>query len=93
MKKLSLLLALIWVSCYPIIGQAVTTDPLLPTGDKEVTLIFDLKQSKDSRTKGLLGKPPMYIFGLVLGLLLQAMPLSTFRRGRVTLPNRLPTEK
>ncbi|MGX7688576.1 DUF4961 domain-containing protein [Flectobacillus roseus] len=56
MKKLSLLLALIWVSCYPIIGQAVTTDPLLPTGDKEVTLIFDLKQSKDSRTKGLLGK-------------------------------------
>ncbi len=56
MKKLSLLLILYWISCLPIFGQAVTTDPLLPNGDQEITLIFDLTQAKDSRAKALLGK-------------------------------------
>lgn len=40
----------------PLIGQALTTEPVLPNGDQEITLIFDLTLSKDARTKGLLGK-------------------------------------
>lgn len=34
----------------------VTTSPAFPTADADVTLIFDLKQARDSRAKGLLGK-------------------------------------
>lgn len=34
----------------------VTTAEIFPTGDKEITLIFDLKLAKDSRASGLLGK-------------------------------------
>ena len=34
----------------------VTTEEIFPTGDKEITLIFDLKLAKDSRASGLLGK-------------------------------------
>lgn len=34
----------------------VTTVEIFPTGDKEITLIFDLKLAKDSRASGLLGK-------------------------------------
>jgi glycosidase len=37
-------------------NAVVTTQPAFPTADAEVTLIFDLNQSKDSRAKGLLGK-------------------------------------
>ena len=34
----------------------VTTAEFFPSGDKEITLIFDLKLAKDSRASGLLGK-------------------------------------
>ena len=34
----------------------VTTEEIFPTGDKEITLIFDLKLAKDSQASGLLGK-------------------------------------
>lgn len=37
-------------------GQAVTTIPAFPSADKEVTLIFDVTQMKDTRAAGLLGK-------------------------------------
>ncbi len=37
-------------------AQVVTVQPAFPTADAEITLIFDLKQDKDSRAKGLLGK-------------------------------------
>ncbi|QJW88730.1 T9SS type A sorting domain-containing protein [Spirosoma taeanense] len=37
-------------------SPVVTTQPAFPTADAEVTLIFDLKQAKDSRAKALLGK-------------------------------------
>jgi glycosidase len=37
-------------------AQAVQTVPAFPTGDQEITLIFDLKQAKDGRAAGLLGK-------------------------------------
>ncbi|CAH0995431.1 1,4-alpha-glucan branching enzyme GlgB [Emticicia aquatica] len=37
-------------------SQLVTTDLSFPNGDKEITIIFDLKQSKDNRATGLLGK-------------------------------------
>ncbi|MDX5419859.1 MAG: T9SS type A sorting domain-containing protein [Hymenobacteraceae bacterium] len=38
------------------LGQAVQTIPAFPTGDQEVTLIFDVKQAKDGRASGLLNK-------------------------------------
>jgi Alpha amylase, catalytic domain/Secretion system C-terminal sorting domain len=56
MKKLILLIALIWARWLPTIGQAVTTDPAFPNGDQEITIIFDLTLAKDARAKGLLGK-------------------------------------
>jgi glycosidase len=56
MKKLLILLALLWVRWLPAVAQAVTTDPSFPNGDQEITIIFDLTQAKDSRAKGLLGK-------------------------------------
>jgi hypothetical protein len=34
----------------------VTTEESFPSGDKEITLVFDLKLAKDSRASGLLGK-------------------------------------
>ncbi len=37
-------------------AQVVTTQPTFPTADAELTLVFDLKQAKDNRAKGLLGK-------------------------------------
>jgi len=36
-------------------GQ-VTTQEIFPNGDKEITIIFDLKKAKDARAEGLLGK-------------------------------------
>ena len=56
MKKILILLTLLWVKCFSAIAQAVTTEPAFPNGDQEITLIFDLTQSKDARAKGLLGK-------------------------------------
>lgn len=38
------------------LAQAVQTIPEFPTGDQEITLIFDVKQAKDSRAAGLLNK-------------------------------------
>ncbi|AUD07282.1 alpha-amylase family glycosyl hydrolase [Spirosoma pollinicola] len=40
----------------PAFGQVVTTQPAFPNADAEITLIFDLTKSTDSRAKGLLGK-------------------------------------
>ncbi|GAB3038804.1 hypothetical protein GCM10027185_46940 [Spirosoma pulveris] len=40
----------------PAFGQVVTTQPTFPTADAEITLIFDLTKSTDSRAKSLLGK-------------------------------------
>ncbi|MFN8355655.1 MAG: alpha-amylase family glycosyl hydrolase [Spirosomataceae bacterium] len=40
----------------PVLAQYVTVSPYFPTATKEITIIFDLKQSKDSRATGLLGK-------------------------------------
>ena len=56
MKRFILMFALICAKWLPVLGQAVTTDPALPNGDQEITLIFDLAQAKDARAKGLLGK-------------------------------------
>ncbi len=56
MRKITLLLIFFGISTLISWAQVVTTDPLLPNGDKEITLIFDLKLAKDSRAKGLLGK-------------------------------------
>ncbi len=56
MKKLAFLLILFWISLLSSTAQVVTTLPELPNGDKEITLIFDLKLAKDTRAKGLLGK-------------------------------------
>lgn len=56
MKKIMLIFVLIWAKWLPLIGQAVTTEPALPNGDQEITLIFDVSLAKDSKAKGLLGK-------------------------------------
>ena len=37
-------------------SQVVTTDSYFPNGNKEITLIFDLKQTKDVRAAGFMGK-------------------------------------
>lgn len=37
-------------------GQVVTTQPVFPSSENEITLIFDLKLAQDNRAKGLLGK-------------------------------------
>lgn len=41
----------------PALSQVVTVQPVFPTADAEITLVFDLTQAKDNRAKGLLGKP------------------------------------
>ena len=51
-----LIFALLWARWLPVVGQAVTTSPVLPNGDQEITLIFDLTLAKDAKAKGLLGK-------------------------------------
>lgn len=56
MRKITLLLIFFGISTLISFAQVVTTNPLLPNGDKEITLIFDLKLAKDARAKGLLGK-------------------------------------
>ncbi len=56
MKKCILLFAYLWANWLPIFGQVVTTDPVFPSGDQEITLIFDLTLAKNTSAKGLLGK-------------------------------------
>ncbi len=52
-----ILLVCLWVSSFiPALAQLVTTQPAFPTADREVTIIIDLKQAKDGRAAGLLGK-------------------------------------
>lgn len=51
------LLTVLWLSGFvPALAQLVTTQPTFPTADAEVTIIVDLKQAKDGRAAGLLGK-------------------------------------
>ncbi len=49
-------LLLLFINYTQVAAQAVTTQPAFPTADREITLIFDVTQAKDSRAKGLLGK-------------------------------------
>lgn len=56
MKRILLQCTLLLLVLQQSFGQAVTTDSFFPNGDKEITLIFDLKQAKDVRVAGLLGK-------------------------------------
>ncbi|AFK04799.1 alpha amylase catalytic region [Emticicia oligotrophica DSM 17448] len=56
MKRIFLQCTLLLFVLQKSFSQAVTTDSYFPNGDKEITLIFDLKQAKDSRVSGLLGK-------------------------------------
>ncbi|GGD58120.1 hypothetical protein GCM10011514_22710 [Emticicia aquatilis] len=56
MKRILLQCTLLLFALQQSFSQAVTTDSYFPNGDKEITLIFDLKQAKDVRVAGLLGK-------------------------------------
>lgn len=56
MIKFIILIAVLWINLLSAVGQAITTLPILPNGDQEITIIFDLTLAKDSRAKGLLGK-------------------------------------
>lgn len=56
MKKTGLLFLFVLAWRISLLGQAVITIPALPTGDQEITLIFDLTQVTDPRAKALLGK-------------------------------------
>jgi 1,4-alpha-glucan branching enzyme len=53
--------ALVWVGCLLLSStvwgqQLLQVSPSFPTADGEITLTFDLKQAKDGRASGLLGK-------------------------------------
>ncbi|GHA55278.1 alpha-amylase family glycosyl hydrolase [Pontibacter akesuensis] len=39
------------------VAQVVTTTPVFPTADREVTLVFDISKAKDTRSQGLLTAP------------------------------------
>ncbi|WP_241739213.1 alpha-amylase family glycosyl hydrolase [Pontibacter beigongshangensis] len=54
--SLMLLIVCPMLAPHQLLGQAVATVPAFPTADQEVTIIFDVKQAKDSRAAGLLGK-------------------------------------
>lgn len=56
MKRILLQCTLLLLVLQKSFGQAVTTDSFFPNGDKEITITFDLKQAKDVRVAGLLGK-------------------------------------
>ena len=60
MRLFFLIIGLYGCLIVPVFSQTgnavVTTQPTFPTANAEVTLTFDLKQSKDARAKGLLGK-------------------------------------
>lgn len=51
-----LLIGLLLGSVVPALAQLVTTSPAFPTADAEVTITVDLRQAKDPRAAGLLGK-------------------------------------
>lgn len=57
------LLFFTWLSgLIPACAQLVSTQPAFPTADREVTIIVDLKQAKDGRAAGLLGKTDIYFW-------------------------------
>ncbi len=56
MKRIFLQCFLLFFALQNTYSQLVTTDSYFPNGDKELTIIFDLKQSKDARAAVLLGK-------------------------------------
>ncbi len=56
MKRILLQCTLLLFVLQQSFSQAVTTDSFFPNGDKEITITFDLKQAKDVRVAGLLGK-------------------------------------
>ena len=61
MKKLYTTLLLLWTFA-SVTAQYVAVSPNFPGTDNEITLTFDLKLSKDSRTAGLLGKTDLYLW-------------------------------
>lgn len=56
MKRILLQCTLLLFALQQSFSQVVTTDSYFPNGDKEITITFDLKQAKDVRVAGLLGK-------------------------------------
>ncbi len=56
MYRFNTVLVLCVAFCAHISFGQLTTTQAFPTGEQEVTIIFDLKLAKDSRAKGLLGK-------------------------------------
>ena len=56
MKRFYFYLVVLLLCTQSIYSQVITTDTYFPNGDKEFTIIFDLKQAKDTRATGLLGK-------------------------------------
>ncbi len=56
MKRILLQCLLLFFVLQNTYSQLVTTDSYFPNGDKEFTIMFDLKQAKDTRAAGLLGK-------------------------------------
>ncbi|MFT2009311.1 alpha-amylase family glycosyl hydrolase [Pontibacter sp. 13R65] len=56
LRNLFLLLLVLTMAQANLLAQAVTTIPAFPTADQEVTIVFDLKQAKDTRAAALLGK-------------------------------------
>ena len=56
MKRISLQCLLLFFILQNAYSQLVTTDSYFPNGDKELTIVCDLKEAKDTRAAGLLGK-------------------------------------
>lgn len=56
MKSYILYLFIFFFGLQETYSQLVTTDSYFPNGDNDFTIIFDLKQAKDTRAAGLLGK-------------------------------------
>ncbi|WP_394991328.1 alpha-amylase family glycosyl hydrolase [Emticicia sp.] len=56
MKRISLQCLLLFFILQNAYSQLITTDSYFPNGDKEFTIVCDLKEAKDIRAAGLLGK-------------------------------------
>jgi glycosidase len=56
LRRFFLLFCAVGIAATATAQQLVTTDPLFPTADAEVTIIVDLKFAKDGRAAGLIGK-------------------------------------
>jgi 1,4-alpha-glucan branching enzyme len=56
MKRILLQCSLLLFILQNTYSQLVTTESYFPNGDKEFTIIFDLKQAKDTRAAAFLGK-------------------------------------